>query len=259
MQTAPPQSCEACLAELAPLSEGSGSSTVSDDSSDREVIEACGKMMWVDEVEKSEGKTEEPAAIPAKFSAEVSEPAAAKPEPLAAVKAAPESKVAPAAKIAPEPPTAPEKQDNALERRVKHAEDVIARFELLVNVNGRAIVDLEDEVRKLAAFQNKSRSVTNELRSQMSGVLKILDQLAGAERTAAAINESSTHHKLEVAFREKQYRQGGGSNAPQQYRQGGGLDQQQQYRQGSGAEFGGGGQSWQRRAPSRGGGRGGYR
>jgi uncharacterized membrane protein YgcG len=97
-----------------------------------------------------------------------------------------------------------------LEQRVRQVEDVMKRFQLLMDVQEQSIGRLDDETQRLSIFQGKSKSIVNELRSQMSVVMK----LVGPERVNAAMQEESTQFHLEGAFRNKQvdgrYRQGGG-------------------------------------------------
>jgi hypothetical protein len=125
--------------------------------------------------------------------------------------------------------------------------DVMSRFQSLLDVREQAIGRLDDETQRLSAFQGKSKTIVNDLRSQMSVVMKLLGELVGTERVTMALREESTQHKVEAVFRSKadgRFRQGGGQSAeyadqkPWQTRGGGRSGDSGGYRGGGG---GGGG------------------
>jgi hypothetical protein len=131
-----------------------------------------------------------------------------------------------------------------LEQRVRQVEDVMRRFQLLLDVQEQSIGRLDDETQRLSIFQGKSKSIVNELRSQMGVVIK----LVGPERVTSAIQEESTQFHLEGAFRSKQgegrFRQGGGHQPDYSDPMRGG----QAWRgRGSGSRGGGGGRGGGRR------------
>jgi hypothetical protein len=153
------------------------------------------KVQWVDEVDK------EVSPVAAAHTTQVYQPPPPAPAPVPVRKPV-EPK--------PPPPAKPMAPQITLEQRVRQVEDVMKRFQLLMDVQEQSIGRLDDETQRLSIFQGKSKSIVNELRSQMSVVMK----LVGPERVNAAMQEESTQFHLEGAFRNKQvdgrYRQGGG-------------------------------------------------
>jgi hypothetical protein len=158
-----------------------------------------------------------------------------------------------------------------VEQKVRQLEDVMSRFQLLLDVREQAIGRLDDEAQRLSAFQGKSKNIVNELRTQMSAMMKLVGQLAGPERVSLALHEESAQARAENAFRGKpdsaRFKPGGGGGDtdPGRFRQDAG------FRQGGGPGPDYGGQQWGRggggRAPGQrgggygrnGGGRGGRR
>lgn len=176
----------------------------------------------------------------------------------------------------PPPPALPqsdalsalEKKHSVLSDRVRTVEhqylqlnDVLVRFQMMLDQSmGRT----DDALQHVAAYQAKSRSVTNELRSQMSAVI----QLVGKSEVQGAINAAAEEAKAQPQFRTNSASRFNNSRqAPpadqQQYASTGVEQQQPAWQQRSNTNDGSGG-GWQQRGvnteypPRSGGGNNGY-
>jgi len=164
-------------------------------------VEPTPQTRWVDEVEivRAEAPTQQVASQPTQFSTR-SNSFQPHPEPPAAP-----------AKL----PIGPPYRLDVLEQKLRQVEDVMSRFQLLLDVREQAIGRLDDETQRLSAFQGKSKNIVNELRTQMSVMVKLVGQVVGHDQVSLAMKEMSTQPKPEGAFRGKpdsaRFRQGGGS------------------------------------------------
>jgi len=166
--------------------------TVADDSS-KPQPSVLPTSRWVDDLEKVEAPTQQPQQIVMSSRRGVLPP----PDPVR--RSPPE---------APEPSKivfGPPFRLDVLEQKVRQVEDVMSRFQLLLDVREQAIGRLDDETQRLSAFQGKSKSIVNELRTQMSAMMKVVGQLAGPDRLASALREESTQMqgRSDNAFRGK--------------------------------------------------------
>ena len=191
------------VAPVAPVGEVPPPETVPEVS----IVESTPQARWVDEVEieKAEAPTQQVASQPTQFSTRGN---SFQPHPEPVRRSAPPA--APA-KL----PVGPPYRLDVLEQKLRQVEDVMSRFQLLLDVREQAIGRLDDETQRLSAFQGKSKNIVNELRTQMSVMVKLVGQVVGHDQVSLAMKEMSTQPKGEGAFRGKpdsaRFRQGGGS------------------------------------------------
>ena len=189
------------------------------------------KSRWVDEVEETQERVEAPTQEPGRMEVPTQVP------PQDVLFSSRSSSMQPPSEPVrrSEPPAAPAKipigppyRLDVLEQKLRQVEDVMSRFQLLLDVREQAIGRLDDETQRLSAFQGKSKNIVNELRTQMSVMVRLMGQVVGPEKMSSAMQEMSAQAKLEGGFRGKpdsaRFRQGGGPGPDyggQQWQQGG--------------------------------------